>query len=50
MSRAIPAWIDPLLQDGDGTVPRLSAIPIELSNEYRDTFFAERHSSLQAND
>jgi hypothetical protein len=50
VSRAIPAWIDPLLQDGDGTVPRLSAIPIELSNEYRDTFFAERHSSLQAND
>ncbi len=50
VSRAIPAWIDPLLQDGDGTVPRLSAIPIELSNEYRDTFFAERHRSLQAND
>ena len=50
MSQTIPACIDPLLQDGDGTVPRLSAIPIELSNEYRDTFFAERHSSLQAND
>jgi hypothetical protein len=28
-------------------VPRLSAIPIELSHEYRDTFVAERHSSLQ---
>lgn len=50
VSRAIPAWIDSLLQDGDSTVPRLSAIPIELSHEYRDTFFAERHSSLQAND
>jgi hypothetical protein len=28
-------------------VPRLSAIPIELSEEYRETFVAERHSSLQ---
>ncbi len=43
----LPIWIDASLGDGDGTVPRLSAIPIELSNEYRDTFIAERHSSLQ---
>ena len=35
------------MREGDGTVPRLSAIPIELSNEYRETFIAERHSSLQ---
>jgi hypothetical protein len=27
-------------------VPRLSAIPIELSEEYRDTFVPERHASL----
>lgn len=47
--RDVPEWIDPLLADGDGTVPRLSAIPIELSSEYRETFVAERHSSLQAN-
>jgi hypothetical protein len=46
-SRALPPDIDPLLGDGDGTVPRLSAIPIELSNAYRDTFRPERHSSLQ---
>ena len=46
-SRALPPDIDPLLDDGDGTVPRLSAIPIELSNAYRDTFRPERHSSLQ---
>jgi pimeloyl-ACP methyl ester carboxylesterase len=43
----LPEGIDPLLGDGDGTVPRLSAIPIELSEEYRETFVAERHSSLQ---
>jgi pimeloyl-ACP methyl ester carboxylesterase len=44
---SLPRWIEAPLEDGDGTVPRLSAIPIELSNEYRDTFLAERHSSLQ---
>jgi pimeloyl-ACP methyl ester carboxylesterase len=42
-----PQGVDAELADGDGTVPRLSAIPIELSNAYRDTFVAERHSSLQ---
>lgn len=47
VSHEVPAWIDPLLGEGDGTVPRLSAIPIELSEEYRETFIAERHSSLQ---
>jgi len=46
---AVPAWIDPILADGDGTVPRASAIPIELSNAYRDSFVAERHGSLQCN-
>jgi len=45
-SRTVPKAVDPLLGDGDGTVPRLSAIPIELSEEYRDTFVPERHSGL----
>lgn len=45
----IPGWIDPLLGDGDGTVPRASAIPIELSDAYRDSFAPERHGSLQCN-
>lgn len=45
----LPAWIDPLLDGGDGTVPRLSAIPIELSDAYRDTYVPERHGSLQRN-
>jgi len=45
----VPDWIDPLLADGDGTVPRASAIPIELSEAYRDSFAPERHGSLQCN-
>lgn len=35
---------------GDGTVPRVSATPIELSDTGREMFAAERHSSLQNND
>lgn len=50
VSRNLPVGIDPLFRDGDGTVPMLSAIPIEMSEEYHDTFFAERHGSLQCND
>lgn len=49
VGEALPAGIDARLGDGDGTVPMLSAIPIELSQAYQDTFFAERHSSLQRN-
>jgi pimeloyl-ACP methyl ester carboxylesterase len=37
------------LQGGDGTVPRVSATPLEMSNEYREQFFAEKHGSLQNN-
>lgn len=35
------------LGDGDGTVPRVSAIPIERSQELDNFFIAEQHSSLQ---
>lgn len=35
---------------GDGTVPRVSATPIELSEEGRDMFAAEQHASLQNHD
>ncbi len=48
-SRDMPGWIDAPLAGGDGTVPRLSATPIELSDQYRETFFAERHAALQNN-
>jgi hypothetical protein len=44
-----PEGVDPLLEDGDGTVPRLSAVPPELVDEYRQTYFPERHGSLQGN-
>jgi hypothetical protein len=47
VSRVMPHGIDPLLGDGDGTVPRVSAIPIELSTSFREIALPERHSSLQ---
>lgn len=37
----------PDLSDGDGTVPQVSAIPMELSSSFNNTFIAESHSSLQ---
>ena len=47
--RAPPDDIEEEYQEGgDGTVPRVSAVPIEMSDEYRETFVPERHSSLQA--
>lgn len=49
VGEALPAGIDARLGDGDGTVPMLSAIPIELSQAYQDTFIPERHGSLQRN-
>jgi hypothetical protein len=36
--------------DGDGTVPRVSATPIEFPHEEGSMFAAERHGSLQHND
>jgi hypothetical protein len=36
--------------DGDGTVPRVSATPIELSDAKRETFAACPHGSLQNDD
>jgi pimeloyl-ACP methyl ester carboxylesterase len=44
-----PDSVPAFLADGDGTVPRVSAIPIELSSEYRDTYIVEKHASLQNN-
>ena len=34
-------------QDGDGTVPRVSAIPLELGREHREVYAANRHACLQ---
>ncbi len=38
------------LADGDGTVPHVSAIPLELSAWPRGVFAPEKHASLQNND
>ncbi len=32
---------------GDGTVPRVSATPLEMSSDHREIFVAETHASLQ---
>jgi hypothetical protein len=37
-------------QDGDGTVPRVSATPLELEHEENAMFAAQRHASLQNDD
>jgi pimeloyl-ACP methyl ester carboxylesterase len=42
----LPSWIDPLHEGGDGTVPLVSAIPIELSDTHLDVFAPGRHASL----
>lgn len=44
-----PDWLDPLLVGGDGTVPRISATPIELSDDAREFFIPEHHGMLQSN-
>lgn len=50
LSRALPPGVDGSLGDGDGRVPRVSAIPVELSEEYRDTYIPDgRHATLQNN-
>lgn len=48
-SSNLPGKIDAGLGGGDGTVPRGSATPIELSDAWLDTFVVERHASLQNN-
>lgn len=49
VSRELPDGIDSVAKNGDGTVPYVSAIPIELSRAYQDTYIAERHGSMQNN-
>jgi hypothetical protein len=48
-SEELAEGVDPQLAHGDGTVPLASAIPQELSEEFRMPFFAEMHGSLQNN-
>jgi pimeloyl-ACP methyl ester carboxylesterase len=44
-----PPSVDVALEGGDGRVPRVSAAPIEIFGEYRESFFVEQHGSLQNN-
>jgi pimeloyl-ACP methyl ester carboxylesterase len=46
-SKDLPSSFDPLLVNGDGTVPYISAVPIELSDELRETYLPEQHGSIQ---
>jgi pimeloyl-ACP methyl ester carboxylesterase len=48
-SEALPAVLQNRsdLGDGDGTVPKISAIPIERSQDLNNFFIAEQHGSLQ---
>jgi len=53
LKQELPAWVvdrvsnSAVLETGDGTVPRLSAIPIELSDAPGNSFVAQKHGSLQ---
>ena len=49
-SSDLPDWADPAYADGDGTVPRASAVPLELSREALESYVGERHGSLQKNE
>ncbi len=46
-SEAQPDHIDALLEGGDGTVPRVSAIPIEKSSNPGAIYVGEQHGCLQ---
>lgn len=45
-----PAGLDTSLADGDGTVPRVSAIPADLDGQGLERFAVERHGWLTNND
>lgn len=45
----LPSKVDQAFDGGDGTVPRVSASPIELSKKHREIYFVEQHASLQNN-
>jgi hypothetical protein len=44
-----PTWTEFPAGEGDGTVPRISAVPVGMSDSWLNTFVAERHGSLQSN-
>jgi pimeloyl-ACP methyl ester carboxylesterase len=48
-SDMLPDAVHAALTAGHGTVPRVSATPIELSGAFSETFMADMHSALQGN-
>jgi pimeloyl-ACP methyl ester carboxylesterase len=48
----MPGWVNNKAAHagGDGTVPRVSAVPLELSEEALESYLGERHGSLQRNE
>lgn len=48
-SAGLPSGIDILMAYGDGTVPLVSAVPLEASREFRMPFYGEVHGSIQNN-
>jgi hypothetical protein len=49
-SSDLPDWAHAAYADGDGTVPRASAVPLELSTDALESYVGERHASLQNNE
>jgi pimeloyl-ACP methyl ester carboxylesterase len=47
ISANLPEGIDRQYGDGDGTVPFRSAIPRELTGQFRELYLPQRHGSLQ---
>jgi pimeloyl-ACP methyl ester carboxylesterase len=48
-SKEIPLGMEAIFAEGDGTVPRISAIADDQRDEGRDCYVIERHASLQTN-
>lgn len=49
VSSSLPEGLDPIFGEGDGTVPRISAIPEEWRSAGAENYIIERHGSLQVN-
>ncbi len=47
---SLPENINDVYDGGDGTVPRVSATPIEISDIFSEIFVVEQHASLQNNE
>jgi pimeloyl-ACP methyl ester carboxylesterase len=47
LSHDMPSWIVDDVAGGDGTVPRVSALPIEMTDPFGATFLGAKHGSLQ---